>query len=143
MIKIKRLSENAIAPEVQTSGSVGADLHACIPETVIIRPGETIKIPTGIAMAAPEGYGAFIFARSGLATKEGLAPANKVGVVDTDYRGEIMVAMHNHSSERRYIEPNQRIAQVVIMPCLKPEFEEVESLEETERADGGFGSTGV
>ena len=142
MIKIKKISPNAIIPEAQTTGSVGADLHACILEPIVIHPNETLKIPTGIAIALPERCGAFLFARSGLATKQGLAPANKVGVVDTDYRGEIIVALHNHSDEIRLIEPNQRIAQMVIMPVCQPIFEEVDSLEETERADGGFGSTG-
>lgn len=142
MIKVKKISPNAIIPEAQTAGSVGADLHACISEPIIIHPNETLKIPTGIAIAPPERCGAFIFARSGLATKQGLAPANKVGVIDTDYRGEVIVALHNHSDEIRLIEPNQRIAQMVVMPICPPIFEEVDKLEETERADGGFGSTG-
>ena len=98
-INIKKLTASAKIPEIQTSGSAGADLHACIDKDVIIRTGDTVKIPTGIAMAIPEGYGGFIFARSGLATKKGLAPANKVGVIDSDYRGEIIVALHNHSNE--------------------------------------------
>ena len=142
MIKVKRISQNAIIPEAQTKGSVGADLHACIPDDIVIYPGDTVKIPTGIAMEIPEGYGGFIFARSGLATKQGLAPANKVGVIDSDYRGEIIVAIHNHAEQICRIEPNQRIAQIVVIPCMKPEFYVVEDLIETERDTGGFGSTG-
>ena len=142
-IKIQKLSNSAKTPEIQTSGSAGADIHACIDKEVIIRPGETIKIPTGIAMAIPSGYGGFIFARSGLASKKGLAPANKVGVVDSDYRGEVMVALHNHSNDIATITPGERIAQIAILPVILPVFEEAESLDETERGNGGFGSTGA
>lgn len=142
MIRTKKLSTNAIIPKAQTVGAAGADLHACLSNTITIAPGETKKIPTGIAISIPNGYGGFVFARSGLATKHGLAPANKVGVIDSDYRGEIMVALHNHSTEIRLIEPKQRIAQLVILPCYKPEFIEVDTLDSTDRADGGFGSTG-
>ena len=142
MIKIKKLTPNALTPEIQTSGSAGADLHACIDEDVVIHPNTTVKIPTGIAIGIPKGYAGFIFARSGLATKEGLAPANKVGVIDSDYRGEVMVAIHNHSNEIRRISPRQRIAQIVIMPHLKPKFKVVDYLDDSKRADGGFGSTG-
>lgn len=142
MINIKRLTPTAVIPEAQTSGSAGADLHACINEPIVIHPNMTAKIPTGIAMEIPCGYGGFVFARSGLATKQGVAPANKVGVIDSDYRGEIMVALHNHSNETCKIEPNQRIAQIVIMPIMTPIFNEVDNLDSTDRADGGFGSTG-
>ena len=142
LIKIKKLLPNAKIPEIQTSGSAGVDLHACIDKEIIIRPKETVKIPTGIAMAIPGGYGGFVFARSGLATKEGLAPANKVGVIDSDYRGEIIVALHNHSDEPAIISPGERIAQIVILSVHLPVFEEVEDLNETERGNNGFGSTG-
>lgn len=141
-INIKKLATSAKIPEIQTSGSAGADLHACVDKDVIVRPGETVKIPTGIAMAIPEGYGGFVFARSGLATKKGLAPANKVGVIDSDYRGEIMVALHNHSNEIVTIVEGERIAQIVFLPILTPAFNEVKDLDSTERNTGGFGSTG-
>lgn len=142
-INIKKLTTGAKIPEIQTAGSAGADLHACIDKDIIIRPGETVKIPTGIAMAIPEGYGGFVFARSGLATKRGLAPANKVGVIDSDYRGEIMVALHNHSNEIAVVTTGERIAQIVIIPTLTPAFNIVDDLDSTERNTGGFGSTGA
>lgn len=143
LIKIKKLSPGAKIPEIQTSGSAGADLHACIDKEIIVRPNETIKVSTGIAMDIPSGYAGFIYARSGLATKKGLAPANKVGVIDSDYRGEIIVALHNHSSEVATISPSERIAQIVIHPVNILVFEEADNLNETERGGNGFGSTGV
>lgn len=142
-LDIKKLKENATIPSFGTEYSAGADLYACIDENVTIKPGETKLIPTGLAMAIPEGYGGFIYARSGLASKRGLAPANKVGVVDADYRGEVMVALYNQSSEEQTIEPNERIAQLVIAPFLNVEFNEVDELDETVRGIGGFGSTGT
>lgn len=141
-IKLKKLNENAIIPTYGSEFSAGADLYACIDENIKIEPGMTVLVKTGLSMEIPVGYAGLIYARSGLATKKGLAPANKVGVIDSDYRGEIMVALHNHSKETQVIEPKERIAQLVITPFLKGVFEEVESLEETVRGTGGFGSTG-
>ena len=123
--------------------AAGSDLYACIDEAVSINPGETYLVKTGLAMEIPEGYAGLIYARSGLATKRGLAPANKVGVVDSDYRGEVMVALHNHSNETQVIEPKERIAQLVVAPFLKVDFEEVSELNETVRGEGGFGSSGT
>lgn len=142
-ISIKKLSTMAKTPEMQTAGSAGADIHACIDKEIIIRPNETVKIPTGIAMEIPDDFSGFVFARSGLATKKGLAPANKVGVIDSDYRGEVMVALHNHSDEIATVSPGERIAQLVILPRVFAEYVEVENLSNTERGDGGFGSTGA
>ena len=142
-VKIKKLNENAKIPTYGTEFAAGADLYANIDDKETILPHETKLIKTGVAMAIPKGLVGLLFARSGLASKKGLAPANKVGVVDSDYRGEVMVALHNHSSEDKTIEPNERIAQFVIAPYLKAEFEEVDSLDDTTRGSGGFGSTGT
>lgn len=141
-IKFTKLDERACVPTYGSQFSAGADLYAVCDGNIEIAPGKTVLIHTGIAMEIPEGFGGFIFARSGLASKKGLAPANKVGVVDADYRGEIMVALHNHSSESAVISSGERIAQLVIMPFLKCEFVECEKLSETVRGEGGFGSTG-
>ncbi|MBR5296186.1 MAG: dUTP diphosphatase [Clostridia bacterium] len=141
-VKVKKLSGNAVLPTYGSEFSAGADLYACLSEDVVILPGKTCMIPTGLAMEIPAGYGGFIYARSGLSVKKGLAPANKVGVVDADYRGEIMVALHNHSEEERVVSHGERIAQLVIAPFLKAFFEEADSLEDTVRGEGGFGSTG-
>lgn len=141
-VNIKKLSEKAILPTYGSPYSAGADLYACIDSELIIKAGETVLVKTGLSMELENGYVALIYARSGLATKKGLAPANKVGVVDSDYRGEIMVALHNHSDKERTIEPGERIAQMVITPYIKAEFEEVDSLSDTARGIGGFGSTG-
>ena len=141
-MNIKKLNKNAKIPTYGTEYSAGADLYACIEEEVILSPGETKLIPTGLAMEIPAGYGGFIYARSGLATKKGLAPANKVGVIDADYRGDVMVALYNQSQTEQVITPNERIAQLVIAPFLKVEFNEVEELNDTQRGEGGFGSTG-
>lgn len=141
-VNIKKLSQNAVIPTYGSEFSAGADLYACLDEEVEIRPGETFLVKTGIAMEIPKGYAGLIYARSGLATKRGLAPANKVGVVDADYRGEIMVALHNHSNQIQSIAPGERVAQMVIAPFLTAQFMEVEELEDTERGEGGFGSTG-
>lgn len=141
-IEIKKLRENAVIPRYGTSYSAGADLYAALEKTAAIAPSETRLIPTGLAVAIPEGYAGLIYARSGLASKEGLAPANKVGVVDADYRGEVMVALHNHSTEVRYVECGERIAQLVIAPVYQADFCEVNELSKTARGDGGFGSTG-
>lgn len=141
-MNIKKLNENAVIPTYGSEYAAGADLYACINEAVTIAPGETAFIGTGIAMEIPMGYAGFIYARSGLSCKKGLAPANKVGVVDADYRGEITVALYNHGSETRVVEPKERIAQMVIAPFLKVDFDEVEELSDTVRGIGGFGSTG-
>ena len=141
-VNIKKLNEKAIIPTYGSEYAAGADLYACIDEELTILPSETKLIKTGLAIEVPEGYGAFIYARSGLASKRGLAPANKVGVVDSDYRGEVMVALHNHSNEPQVVAVGERIAQMVIAPYLKAEFEVVDELSDTVRGEGGFGSTG-
>jgi len=141
-VNIKKLDERAVIPTYGTKFSAGADLYAVLDEKVVIKSGETILIKTGLSMEIPVGYAGLIYARSGLASKKGLAPANKVGVVDSDYRGEVMVALHNHSNEDRVIEHGERIAQLVITPFYKANFEVVEELDFTNRGEGGFGSTG-
>ena len=141
-IKIKKLSDLAIIPERGSEYSAGVDLHAAISESIYISPHETIKIPTGLAMELPEGTFGAIFARSGLATKEGLAPATKVSVIDSDYRGEIGVPLHNDSNMSRLINPGERIAQLVLLPYVPIEFKDVDKLSDTDRGFGGFGSTG-
>lgn len=140
---IKLLNDKAIMPTYGSLDAAGADLYANIDETEAILPHETKFIKTGVAMAIPKGLVGLLFARSGLASKRGLAPANKVGVVDSDYRGEILVALHNHSDIEQSIEPGERIAQMAFIPYVKGNFEVVENLEETIRGDGGFGSTGT
>ena len=141
-IRFMKLRETAKTPFKSTKYSAGYDLSADINDNVLIRPHMTVKIGTGLVVEPPKGYFAAIFARSGIATKEGLRPANCCGIVDEDYRGEIIVALHNDSEETRIIEPGQRIAQLVFLPYVDGTFEEVESLGETDRADGGFGSSG-
>lgn len=141
-VAVKKLREDAVIPTYGSEYAAGADLYACIDEVVEFEPGETKLIPTGLAMEIPVGYAGLIYARSGLASKKGLAPANKVGVVDADYRGEIMVALHNHSTEKKSIEPKERIAQLVIAPYLTAIFNETDELNDTVRGEGGFGSTG-
>ncbi len=144
MIKVNfiKLKENAHTPTYGSPFSAGADLYACEGEDITIAPSETKIIHTGIALEIPEGYAGLIYARSGIATKRGLAPANKVGVIDSDYRGEIMVALHNHYSALQTVADGERIAQLVITPFLAVEFSETDSLSNTERGTGGFGSTG-
>ena len=141
-IRVKILREGAILPTYGSAGAAGADLYACIPAAVTIAPGETAFIPTGIAMEVPESCAGLIYARSGLACKRGLAPANKVGVVDSDYRGEVTVALHNHGQMAQTIENGDRIAQMLITPVLTPAYELVQELSDTTRNIGGFGSTG-
>lgn len=141
-IAVKKLSPHARLPVYGSDFAAGADLYALAEEPIVIDPGETKIVSTGIALEIPEGYGGFLYARSGLATKSGLAPANKVGVIDADYRGEVMVALHNHSSESRTVKDGDRIAQLVIAPFLKGEFFEAEELSDSVRGAGGFGSTG-
>lgn len=141
-VKIKKLNPNAVIPSYGTPLAAGADLYACMDEPVTIAPGQTCFIHTQLAIEIPAGYAGFVYARSGLACKKGLAPANKVGVIDADYRGEIMIALHNHSGNAITVESGERIAQLIIAPFLTAQFETVEELEETERGAGGFGSTG-
>ena len=141
-INIKKLCKDAKIPTYGTNYAAGCDLYACTDEKISFNPGETKLIKTGIAMELPEGYAGLIYARSGLASKRGLAPANKVGVIDSDYRGEIMVALHNHTNEVKEIEAYERIAQLIVTPYVKAAFNEVDSLDETERGNKGFGSTG-
>lgn len=142
-LHIKKLDEKAIIPKYGTEYSAGFDLYSVSDEEIIIKAHETVLVKTGLAMEIPVGYAGFIFARSGLATKKGLAPANKVGVVDADYRGEVMVALHNHTNEDKMIDAHERIAQMVIMPFASVNFIEVDELSDTERGSGGFGSTGT
>lgn len=142
-VKIKKLNPEAVVPTYGSAYSAGADLYACIDSAVTIAPGETKLIGTGLSAEIPEGFGGFIYARSGLATKKGLAPANKVGVVDADYRGEIMVALYNQSATAQTVEKGERVAQLVIAPFLKAEFVVADELSDTVRGEGGFGSTGA
>lgn len=141
-IPVKILREGAILPTYGSAGAAGADLYACIGDAVTIVPGETVFIPTGIAMEVPQGCAGLIYGRSGLACKRGLAPANKVGVIDSDYRGEIIVALHNHGRVPQTVQSGERIAQMVITPVLTPEYEIVAELSDSTRGAGGFGSTG-
>lgn len=142
-VRIKKLNENAILPTYGSDCAAGADLYSCGGEDIVIKAGQTVLVHTGIALEIPDGYAGFIYARSGIATKRGLAPANKVGVVDSDYRGEVMVALHNHSNTDQTIEGGERIAQMVIAPFLKVDFELSDELDDTSRGAGGFGSTGT
>nr|DAW40758.1 MAG TPA: dUTPase [Caudoviricetes sp.] len=142
MIRIKKLNENATMPSRAHEADAGADLFACLTEEVHIPPHSTVKIPTGIAVEVPLGWFGAIFARSGLATKNSLRPANCVGVCDCGYTGEYIVPLHNDSDREKVIKPNERIAQLVIMPCMKADFVWVNDLDETDRGDGGFGSSG-
>ena len=141
-VNVKKLKEEAIVPTYGTDFAAGADLYACLDEAVIIAPGENYLVKTGIAMEIPAGYAGLVYARSGLATKKGLAPANKVGVIDADYRGEIMVPLHNHSKVDAVIEPNERIAQMILTPFLTAQYTVVDELSDTDRGESGFGSTG-
>lgn len=141
-IPVKKLKPNAVLPTYGSAWAAGADLYACLDAPVVIDPGKTVFIPTGLAMEIPVGYAGLIYARSSLGTKRGLAPANKVGVVDADYRGEFMVALHNHGSESQTIAHGERIAQLLVTPVITPGFTEVEALSDTVRGTGGFGSTG-
>ncbi|MBQ8380921.1 MAG: dUTP diphosphatase [Clostridia bacterium] len=141
-MKIKKLNERARIPTYGTEFSAGADLYALLDAPLTIAPHTTQFIHTGLAMEIPEGYAGLIFARSGLASKKGLAPANKVGVVDPDYRGEFMVALHNHTDEEKTVEDGERIAQLVIVPFITADFELSDELSDTVRGEGGFGSTG-
>lgn len=141
-IRVKILRNGAKLPTYGSPEAAGADLYACLESAVTIRPSETAFIPTGIAMEVPKNCAGLVYARSGLACKQGLAPANKVGVVDSDYRGEITVVLHNHGCVAQTVENGQRIAQMVITPVLTPPYEEAQELSDTNRGQGGFGSTG-
>lgn len=141
-IAVKKLCENAVIPTYGSPEAAGADLYACLSETVTIAAGETCFIPTGIAVEVPRGCAGLVFARSSMGAKRGLAPANKVGVIDSDYRGEIFVALYNHGSEPQQITHGERIAQLLITPVFTPGFVQVQDLSNTLRGSGGFGSTG-
>ena len=141
-VRVKKRKPNAVLPTYGSAEAAGADLYACLESSVVIQPGESAFIPTGLSMELPKGYAGLIYARSGLACKRGLAPANKVGVVDSDYRGEFIVVLHNHGSVPQEISHGERIAQLVITPVFTPGFTEVAELTDTERSAGGFGSTG-
>ncbi len=141
-VRIKKLDDRAIIPTYGTEYSAGADLYALLDGEVEIAPHETLFVHTGISVEIPEGYCGLVFARSSMGAKRGLAPANKVGVIDADYRGEIMVTLHNHSEKTATVAPGERIAQLAIVPFLKAEFEESKDLSDTTRGAGGFGSTG-
>lgn len=141
-IRVKKLHPNAKLPTYGSSEAAGADLYACLEEAVTIQPGEIFWVPTGIALEVPKGCAGLVYARSSMGAKRGLAPANKVGVIDSDYRGEIRVVLLNHSKQPQTLEPGERVAQFVITPVLTPVYEEVEELTDTSRGTGGFGSTG-
>lgn len=141
-VRVKKLHPNAKLPTYGSAFAAGADLYACLEEPVTIRPGETYWVSTGIALEVPVGCAGLVYARSSLGAKRGLAPANKVGVVDSDYRGEVRVVLFNHSPEPQTINPGERVAQFVITPVVTPQYVEAEELLDTDRGTGGFGSTG-
>ncbi len=141
-VRVKKLNDNAVLPKYGTQNSAGADLYACTDGGVTIPARCAEMIHTGISVELPEGTVGLVYARSGLAVKRGLAPSNKVGVIDSDYRGEIMVSLYNHGSEEQTIEPGERIAQLVVTPYITASFEEADELSDTARGSGGFGSTG-
>lgn len=142
-VSVKLLDARAKTPTYGSADAAGADLYAVTDDPVKIAPGQTVMIRTGLALAIPKGYVGLVYARSGMAVKQGLAPANKVGVIDADYRGELMVALHNHSGETRTVTCGERIAQIVITPYLTAEFSVCRELDDTARGEGGFGSTGT
>ena len=141
-ISVKKLHPMAKLPTYGSSEAAGADLYACLEACVTVAPGESAFIPTGLALEVPVGCAGLIYARSGMACKRGLAPANKVGVIDSDYRGQIVVVLHNHGSQPQTIENGDRIAQLIITPVLTPAYQEAEELSQSDRGSGGFGSTG-
>lgn len=141
-VNIKKLDPRAIIPAYGSEFAAGADLYACTDGEVTINPRQTVLIPTGVALELPVGYAGLVYARSGLATKKGLAPANKVGVIDCDYRGEVKVSLHNHSETPQTVSPGERVAQLVITPYVTAEFVLADELSDTARGSGGFGSTG-
>lgn len=142
VIRVKKLHPEAILPTYGTEEAAGADLYACLEAPVTIQPGQSAFVPTGLALEVPKGCAGLIYARSGMACKRGLAPANKVGVIDSDYRGEIRVVLLNHSAQAQTVQPGERIAQMIITPVLTPAYAETEDLTDTDRGAGGFGSTG-
>ena len=142
-VRIRLVRNSSIAPTYQSKTAAGADIYADIDNTLTIPPHTTVIIPSGFCIEIPVGYAGLVCARSGLSAKRGLAPANKVGVIDSDYRGEVCVSLHNHGTEPASVSPGERIAQLVIVPVLSPIFETVVSLSDTERGEGGFGSTGT
>ena len=142
LVRLKRLRPNAVVPAYGTPGSAGADLFVCLDAPVTLQPGETRLLPIGWALEIPAGYVGLVYARSGLASRRGLAPANKVGVIDSDFRGELMAAMHNHSDAPQTIEPGERVLQLVITPYVQAAFAESDALSDTDRGEGGWGSTG-
>ena len=142
-VRFQKLDERAVTPAYSSAAAAGADLYAVADAPITIDAGQTVLVHTGLAVEIPDGFVGLVCARSGLATKQGLAPANKVGVIDADYRGEVMVALHNHSGESRTIESGERIAQLVLVPYLTAAYEQADSLTDTVRGDGGFGSTGT
>ncbi len=141
-VRVKKLHPNAVLPTYGSQEAAGADLYACLQEAVTVEPGEVFWVPTGIALEVPKGCAGLVYARSSMGAKRGLAPANKVGVIDSDYRGEIRVVLLNHSKEPQTIQPGERVAQFIITPVLQPAYEEVAELTDTDRGAGGFGSTG-
>ena len=141
-INIKKINKNARIPTRGSNHAAGYDLYACVVNDIDIPAHSTVKIGTGVGVSIPDGYFGAVFARSGIASRQGLRPSNCVGVIDSDYRGEIIVAMHNDSDIRRTVNPEERIAQLVIIPYTSAEFKEVDNLDDTERGEDGFGSTG-
>ena len=142
LVPVKKLRENAVLPSRGSAAAAGADLYACLDAEAVLVPGETLLVPTGLSLEIPDGFVGLVFARSSVASKRGLAPANKVGVIDSDYRGELLVALYNHGAVPQMIAPGERIAQLVIVPYLAADYTEAETLSETARGSGGFGSTG-
>lgn len=142
IVRVKKLDPKAIVPTYGSEEAAGADLYACMEQSVTIGAGETAFISTGIALEVPKGYAGLVFARSSMGAKRGLAPANKVGVIDSDYRGPVQVVLHNHGKTAQTVEPGDRIAQLLIVPVFKAVFEETQCLSDTDRGEGGFGSTG-
>lgn len=141
-VRIKKLRPEAVSPTYGSPYSAGADLYACLEEAVKIEPGQTVMIPTGLSLELPDNHAGLVYARSGLASKKGLAPANKVGVIDSDYRGELIVALLNHSQDLQTVLPGERVAQLVVTPVVLCDFIETQELSDTVRGNGGFGSTG-
>lgn len=141
-VNIKKINPRAVIPTYGSAFSAGADLYACLDKEITIEPGETVMIPTGLSMEIPKGYAGLVCARSGLASKKGLAPANKVGVIDSDYRGEVIVALFHHGRASVTVSPGERVAQLLITPVLQCDFIEADDLSGTDRGSGGFGSTG-
>lgn len=141
-IRVKKLHPLAKLPAYGSAEAAGADLYACLEQPMTVNPGQSVFVPTGIAMEVPVGCAGLIYARSGMACKRGLAPANKVGVIDSDYRGQIVVVLHNHGQQSQTIEHGERVAQMVITPVITPPYLETEELSDSDRGAGGFGSTG-